>query len=188
MVIDSDAIARDILNTAEAAAELSDWWGPSVLDAGGAIDRAAVAKQVFADPVARTRLEAWVHPKVHAERARQREAAGPEIGAIVEDAPLLIEAGIDQLCDVVVFIESPAEDRIDRVHRTRGWTADQLQARESAQIGLDTKRSRANHILANDGTLDLLRERAAQLLTDICTSFSIHATGPKDPAAPDQSP
>ena len=44
-VIDSDAEAKRALQRPDVIAELVRWWGTSVLDAGGAVDRRAVRRE-----------------------------------------------------------------------------------------------------------------------------------------------
>ncbi|MGC8642413.1 MAG: dephospho-CoA kinase, partial [Isosphaeraceae bacterium] len=84
--------------------------------------------------------------------------------AIVLDAAILFEAGWDRLCDLVVFIDAPFPVRLGRVARQRGWTAEVLQARETAQWPVDVKRERASVRVRNDASLDALEQNADRLL------------------------
>lgn len=150
VVSDSDAQARECLTRPEVAAQLVSWWGPRVLDASGGVDRRAVAAIVFADPQARARLEALIHPLIRASRdeliGRARAAGAP---AVIVDAPLLFEAGLDGDCDAVVFVEAPRADRVERVRATRGWDEAELTRREAAQWPEDDKRRGSTHRIEN---------------------------------------
>lgn len=164
LVCHSDDLARAALADPAVRAELVRWWGPSVLAASGEIDRAAVARIVFADPAERRRLESLVHPWIEAARRRSFAAAPPGTRALVIDAPLLLEVGLDRECDAVLFVDSPRNDRLRRLGETRGWDAAELDRREAAQWPLDRKRAAAHHVLVNAGDLPALRSEVQQAL------------------------
>ncbi len=152
IVSDSDAHSRAVLAREEVRAELVRWWGPSVLDADGAVDRTRVASIVFSDPEARRRLEGLVHPLIaHAREADRTRAMAESAPALVIDAPLLLEAGLDRQCDAIVFVDAPEAARLARVRETRGWDAGELHRREAAQMPLAEKRRRSGFVLKNDG-------------------------------------
>ncbi|MGE3110032.1 MAG: dephospho-CoA kinase [Phycisphaerales bacterium] len=176
VVLDSDAQAKAMLDRDDVRRELVSWWGPDILSkpagsdpgAARAIDRAAVARIIFSDPAQRTRLERLIHPLLHQQRRARIESlelAAPAPPAIVIDAPLLIEAGVDRECDVLVFVDAPRAQRVRRVRETRGWDEAELARREAAQMPLDTKRARCQHHVRNDGSLESLRAQVAGMLT-----------------------
>lgn len=166
LVIDSDAQARDALRREEVKRELVSWWGEGILDDQGHVDRSRVAKIVFQDPSERERLEELIHPLVKRSRAELIEAAGDR-PAIVIDAPLLFEAGVDAECDEVWFVDAPREARVERVRETRGWDENELARRESAQMPLDEKRRRSTRVIANAGPEAGLRRAVEQALDDL---------------------
>lgn len=151
IVVDADRDAKAALDRPEVRDALVRWWGKGVLNAEGRIDRAAVAKIVFADPPQRTRLEELVHPLVKAKRADLVERAASEGRAgVVIDAPLLYEAGSDAECDVVFFVDAPRAVRLERV-ASRGWSEAELDRREKAQLPLEDKKRRADIVVSNAG-------------------------------------
>ena len=165
LVVDSDKDAKEALERPEVKAELVRWWGESILDAQGRVDRGAVARIVFGDPAERARLEGLVHPLVKAGRAELVERAARERRpGVVVDAPLLFEAGSDAECDVVVFVESPREQRVERVRASRGWDESELDRREKAQLSLEEKRRRADVVVVNDSTPEALKGRVEEAL------------------------
>lgn len=165
VVSDSDAGARAVLEMPGVAGELVAALGPGVLDAQGVPDRRAIADAVFGDAGKRRALEAIVHPRLHAQRARLVERARAD-GApgVVVDAPLLFEAGVDAECDAVLFVEAPRELRLKRVMEGRGWSGAELDRREAAQLPLDEKRRRSHAVVLNDGDHRALRGRVARAL------------------------
>jgi dephospho-CoA kinase len=165
VVTDSDAVARKALDFPEVAAKLQSWWGPAVVGADGRIDRSTVARIVFGDAAERRRLEALIHPIVHEARQETiRRARLDGARAVVVDAPLLFEAGVDKECDAVVFVEAPFEQRLARVQRSRHWDEAELKARETAQLTPKEKRLRSDYVINNSGDLADLLSQAAHVL------------------------
>lgn len=167
LVCDSDELVRRQYDEPTIRAQLQTWWGPGILDHRGAIDRASIAAIIFRDPTERARLEALIHPRVEAARARLFAAAPEGTPALVIDAPLLLEAGLGPSCDSIWFIDAPEGLRRARVMGSRGWTAEEFARRETAQWSLDRKRAAAHHVLRNDGDPASLREQVRQALAGI---------------------
>ena len=86
---------------------------------------------------------------------------------MIVDAPLLFEAGVDSECDAVIYIETPADIRLARVQKSRGWDEIELNKREKAQLGLEHKRNRSDYTVANLGLPDELNGRVARVLASI---------------------
>jgi dephospho-CoA kinase len=172
VVIDADVVGHKVLERPVVRRQVIERFGAgvvsSVADPGaapGPIDRGALGSIVFAAKSALHDLEAIVHPEMRQqfEAIIDREAARGLAPAVVLDAAILLEAGWDDLCDLVVFVAAPLPCRLQRVARERGWTADVLQARAAAQWPGDTKRSRANVVLHNDSSLELLDQNVDRL-------------------------
>jgi len=173
LVVDSDARAKAALDRPDVREQLVAWWGEGILQGEGAdgerrVDRAKVAQVIFADPEQRKRLEAVVHPIVRQDRAAAAsEGAAAGAKAVVVDAPLLFEAGLDAECDAVIFVDAPRATRLERVREHRGWSAEEMNRRESAQLPLQTKRAKADYTLVNDGPIPDLQARVAGVLEGI---------------------
>ncbi|MCB9840568.1 MAG: dephospho-CoA kinase [Phycisphaeraceae bacterium] len=151
VISDSDARAKEMLDRPDVRATLQKWWGDGVLDDAGRVDRRALAAIVFADPEQRTRLEELIHPLLREGReALKRQAAAEGTPIVVIDAPLLLEAGIDDECDEVWFVDAPRDVRLTRVRDSRNWDEGELARREAAQMPLDQKLARAHRIIPND--------------------------------------
>ncbi len=150
-ILDADAYA------AEALAASAD----RVEEALGTIDREELAEIVFRDEHARGTLESILHPLVRA--ALEADLAGIRTGATaVLDVPLLLERGLIERCDRVIFVDAPEAARRER-SGARGWTADDWARRESAQADLATKREAATHVVANDGSPEDLDRRIGEI-------------------------
>jgi dephospho-CoA kinase len=166
VVGDSDLHAREALAQPDVRKQLIEWWGDDILNTQGDPDRTKIAAIVFRDPAQRARLEALIHPLVHARRARQI-AESTDAPAFIIDAPLLLEAGVDKECDAVVFVETPRDVRLKRAKENRGWDEQEFTRREKAQLDLKAKRARADHIIPNTDDRATLARRCKDLLERI---------------------
>ncbi len=171
LVVDSDALGREALGDPAIRDTLVGWWGQGILDAQGRIDRAAVARIVFSSPQQRKRIESIVHPWIEARRRVMFEQAAHDherdTPALVIDAPLLFEAGVDKQCDVVLFVEAGRDTRLARLASSRGWDGEQVSKREESQLALDEKRTRSDIVITNNGDLRALTEQVRRALYEI---------------------
>jgi len=151
-VIDADALSREAFNRPEIQHAMISAWGERVVGDDGSVSRSRVAKLVFGDEGERRRLEQMIHPWIATQRAALRSEAmlDPAVVAVVEDAPLLFEVGIDKTCDATIFVDASQAVREARVKSSRGWSPEELAAREKSQLPLDKKRKRADYVIENN--------------------------------------
>ncbi len=155
-VIDADALAREVLAPgSEGLHEVVQEFGAGVLRPDGGLDRAALARIVFADPARRRRLEQITHPRI-AARTSELVAGAPADGVVVHDVPLLVEKAMAPAYDLVVVVDAPVEQRVRRLV-ARGLTEDDARARIAAQATRAEREAVADVWLANDGTTEDLR-------------------------------
>jgi len=156
VVIDADWIGHQVLTFPRIIQQLRRAFGDSIFD-GDQVDRKRVAALVFGDEPrhrdARRTLEQIVHSEIGRVAQSQIEAADKSTELIVLDAAVMLEAGWDRLCDFLVFVDTPVEDRLNRIRQQRDWTADELQRREASQLPLDEKRKAADFVVNNSGSL-----------------------------------
>ena len=173
-VVDADRLARDaVAEGSEALGEIAAAFGPEVLAPGGGLDRRRMAERVFADPSARARLEAIVHPRVRALFRREVAALAAAGHTLVfYDVPLLYEVGLQGEVELVVVVWAPRETQLARLAARDGLSPAEAQARLAAQLPIDEKAARADAVVANDGERAALASKAAQLLTDLRAGLS----------------
>ena len=171
VVADADENTKVVLHRKEVQQQLVEWWGAKVLDDNGNVDRAFVASIVFNEENELNRLESLIHPLVRKLQEETFNNAPKDAIGLVIDAPLLMESGLDTLCDVIIFVDSPFETRLKRVVEHRSWNEEQLRKRGASQIGLDTKRSSADHIIINDGDIAHIEQQTRSVLSLIRNSI-----------------
>jgi dephospho-CoA kinase len=165
VILDADRAGHEVLEQPEVKHILTARWTNAILAPDGRIDRAAIARIVFPAPTAsvsyvaradaeRRFLEQLTHPRIGAMLQQQiaKCETGAQVPAVVLDAPLLLEAGWNEFCTTIVFVDAPREVRLARA-AARGWSAAQFAAREAAQYSLDSKRRHAGYVIQNGDSL-----------------------------------
>ncbi len=156
VIIDADALAREVVEPGtDGLAEVVAEFGAGVLRPDGSIDRPALGHIVFDDPDARARLERIVHPRVRA-RTAEIVAAADQDAVIVNDVPLLVEAGLHRAYDLVIVVEAAANVRVARLVADRGMAESDVRARIAAQATDEERRAVADVVIVNDGRRDEL--------------------------------
>ncbi len=160
-VVDTDDLARQVVEPGQPAlAELRQLFGPEILDAGGRLLRAELARRVFADPPARARLEAILHPRIRALWRAQIQAWRSEdhpVAVIV--IPLLFETGAEGELDATLCVACSRATQWERL-QSRAWPAEQVEQRIRAQWPVEQKMARANFVIWTEAGLEV---HAAQL-------------------------
>jgi dephospho-CoA kinase len=154
--LDLDAVARDVTAAgSQALAEIAGAFGPGVVGTDGALDRPALAALVFADPAARSRLNAIVHPRVRAaEAAWARQFEGREGAVVVTDAALLVEAGAHLRFDRLVVVHCEERLQLARLQARDGLDERSARARLEAQMPLAEKRAFAHLEVDTSGSVE----------------------------------
>jgi dephospho-CoA kinase len=165
-LIDADAAGHRALSRTAVKEQVRRRFGDDVFDADGNVRRDRLAREVFGAEVARREakrdLENIVHPVIREDLRQQIDAARQSaVDVVLLDAAVLLEAEWNPLCGAIVFLDTPIEQRRARVQASRGWSADELARREESQLPLAEKRSAADFVVDNSGTLD---EAGEQLL------------------------
>ncbi len=169
-VFDADDIARAVVQPGMPALnDIVAAFGPDVLAADGTLDRAKLGRLVFADAEARSRLNAIVHPRVHAEQdrlLREVEARDPH-GIAVVDAALLIESGGYRRFDVVVVVWCRPEIQLARLMARNGLSREEASQRIAAQMPSEEKRRYADFEIDTSEGFEPTRQQVLALHTDL---------------------
>ena len=162
VIIDADVVAREVVRAGTPGfAAVVARFGPGVVGPDGELDRAALARIVFADGAALDELNAIVHPLV-GSRSAELAAAVPPGAVVVHDIPLLAENGLADRFDTVVVVEADREIRLARLAE-RGLTRAEAEARMAAQATDEKRRAIADEIVRNDDDLDSLARQIDRL-------------------------
>ena len=162
-LVDTDVIARELTmaNGAAMPAFVAEF-GPEIVGKDGAMDRSAVRQRVFADPSARERLEAILHPLIR-QISTERCLAATEPYVILA-VPLLVESGnYNERCDRIVVVDCPESVQIERVIERNGLSVDEVKAIMAAQATRQQRLFAANDVVVNDGLRTKIYEQVNAL-------------------------
>lgn len=158
--LSSDAVVHQLLESEQLKRRLAERWGPEVVPPEG-VDRARIGGIVFADPEELAWLEAQIHPLVGARTAEWLRSLPAETEFAVVEVPLLFEGGREEVFDTTVAVVAGEELRRERA-AARGHAL--VDEREARQLSQEEKAARAEHVVANDGSVqDLERDLSALL-------------------------
>jgi dephospho-CoA kinase len=154
--IDADVLAREaVAPGSQGLAAVVKRFGRGVLDESGALNRAALATIVFADPAARRDLEAIVHPIVRRQAGEWFRALDPARHPFaIADIPLLFETGGNRDYATVIVTACDPETQVTRVMERDGISETQARQRLAAQLPIDEKVRRADHVIRTDGSFE----------------------------------
>ncbi len=150
-IIDCDKIAHELMeNDKNMLKELEVEFGSEYFNVG-ALDRKKLGGLVFNDSEKLKTLNSITHRYI-LKRVNEL-LCGKE--KVVIDAPLLIEAELDKICDKCIYIYCPAEIRLKRIMERDGITEEYATSRLKSQHNDDFYRKNCTYTVINDGSADL---------------------------------
>ena len=165
LAADADVIAREILEPGQPAlVQVAARFGDDLIREDGTLDRAGLARRVFAGEGADERvaaLNAITHPAIE-RRAWEILNAAPAGSLAVYDIPLLVEGDSADRFDAVVIVDAPVEQRVARLEG-RGVPPEDARARIRAQASSDQRRAIAHVWIDNCGSADDLAQVCTQV-------------------------
>jgi dephospho-CoA kinase len=161
--LSSDAVVHEMLESDELREQLVERWGSEVAPEGK-IERAKIGEIVFADPEQLTWLESQIHPLVQQRTAAWLMSLPEDTNVAVVEVPLLFEAGSDKAFDTTVAVVTADEVRRERAE-ARGHAL--VDEREARQLTQPEKAARAEHVVANDGSVEDLERSLSTLLDEL---------------------
>lgn len=179
-ILNADRIGHDVLRQMAVKEAVQRWFGDSVFDPTGEINRKELAKIVFSPTEKGKDDLAFLNDLTHsriAEDCRKvlAELERQETKLVVLDAALLFESGWNELANAVIFVDVPESIRLERCEK-RGWSRTEFLARESAQWSIEEKRQLADYILSNAGTPADLEKKVQEFHNNI-SFFHLETTG-----------
>ncbi|NWD70555.1 dephospho-CoA kinase [Pseudomonas gingeri] len=160
--VDADHAARWVVEPGRPAlAKIAEHFGPSVLQADGQLDRAALRTLIFEDPEQRRWLEALLHPLIGAEIASHLARAQSPYAILV--SPLLVESGQYKNTQRVLVIDAPQALQIQRTQQRDQTSEQQVQAILKVQASREERLRHADDVLVNDRDLTWLHSEVERL-------------------------
>jgi dephospho-CoA kinase len=161
--LSSDAVVHQLLDSEPLRGRLVERWGPEVAP-GDVVDRAKIGQIVFADPDQLTWLEQQIHPLVGERIGAWLTGLPAETKVAVIEVPLLFESEMEAVFGTTVAIVTADEVRRERA-AARGHAL--VDEREARQLTQEEKATRAEHAIANDGSVEDLERSLSALLAKL---------------------
>ena len=169
-IIDADHLAREIVEPHQPAwQEIVSRFGDSVLLPDKRLDRVKLAELVFNDRQKLKILNSIIHPRVGSrilEMTRKIEAVKPE-AVIIYDIPLLIEAGMQDMVDLILLVYAPRILQLRRLQERDSLSLKQAEQRLAAQLPIDEKKKYSHWVIDNSGTLAETERQVDRFWTDL---------------------
>jgi len=157
-VIDADVLAHKLYSAGSGIyRKIKKAFGDGVIQADNRIDRAKLAKIVFANKGALTRLNNIVHPRLIREIKRRIKNSGKRI--IIVDAALIIEAGLREMADNLLVVTARKSQQILRGQKSSGFNREEVIRIMQSQISQKAKSRFADFIIDNSGSIGETRKQ-----------------------------
>lgn len=167
--IHADEIAHEALSKgSEPYKKVAALFPEAISTENERLDRKKIAAVIFKDSARRKKLEAVIHPYVH-----QRiwdEITDAEENIVLLDVPLLFESGFDKLCDKTIAVTAEDEEIAKRL-REKGFSKEEIGARQNAQLSPAEKNKRANILIHNSESLEKTRLEVKTIWKDLKASL-----------------
>lgn len=161
-VIDTDVIAREVVNPGQPALEaIRKAFGAGVIAADGTLDRSAMRAIVFGDDEARRRLEGILHPRIRDVTIGKAVTAGGVYQVIV--VPLLVESSLREFVDRILVVDCDENTQIARLLDRDAETEEQARSMLAAQSTRDERLAIADDVIENEGSIENTRKQVLAL-------------------------
>jgi dephospho-CoA kinase len=167
-VVDTDDLARRVVEPGQPAqVEIRAAFGSQMFAGDETLRREELARLVFADAAARRRLESILHPRIRELWRAQTVSWRAENHALaVVVIPLLFETGAEKDLDRTLCVACSEVTQRQRL-LPRGWTAEQIEQRNRAQLPIEEKLARADYVIWTEGGLEVHAEQLERILKTV---------------------
>lgn len=172
-VIDADLVAREIVVPgAPTYKRLVEEFGKGILDGSGSLDRTLLAKVIFGNEDKRRLLNGITHPAIFSEIAVRINSYADnlqegDVPAAIVDAALIVDIGASGVFDLLLVVTSDESRRFGRLVEFRGMADSDARERIESQVPDGKRLARADIVIENNGSLEELRSRVAEVWEEI---------------------
>lgn len=154
-VVDADIIARKVVMPgSQGLADIVARFGEAVLLADGSLDRQRLGALIFSQEEERHKLNAVLQKYIRQQiKNETQDFINQGHALIVLDIPLLYEAGYERECDAVMVVYTTSDVQLARLMARNHLSEQEAHDRITSQMSLEEKKSRADIVIDNNGTL-----------------------------------
>lgn len=164
-IVDADVLSRDVVAPGTPGlAAVRKRFGPDAVRRDGTMDRVRIAQIIFKDKRARLDLEAIIHPAVQKAIDDFFAQLPKRTPFAVADIPLLYETGREGQFQSVVVVACPRDLQLQRLMERNKLSKEDAERRLNAQLPIDQKVKKANHVIRTEGSFDETDQQVAELI------------------------
>lgn len=160
LLVDADQVAREVVMPGEPALEaVASAFGQAVIHTDGTLNRKALGGIVFNNRESLAQLESILHPAIRNRMQQQIRQYEEQSRLVVADIPLLYETGQEGLYDGIMVVYVPQRLQLKRLMERNGLPEEEALRRIGLQMDIEQKRSRADWVIDNSGSLEETRRQ-----------------------------
>ncbi len=158
LVIDADSVARGVCSKGtRCLEEIKAEFGDEIIDENGNLRRKELGEIVFADKMRLNKLNSITH-KYIVEEIKKRACQNKDRNIVI-DAPLLLETGLDSICDRTLCVLAHEDIRISRICKRDSISRESAKKRIASQKDDSYYRDRCDFaVMNNSGEEELAME------------------------------
>jgi len=154
-IVDADIIARQVVEpNSKGLKAIAQHFGDNILLPNGTLNRAELRAKIFTNNNDKEWLNALLHPLIRVKILTDLNNATSPYAVLV--APLLFENNLDKYCDHTLLIDVPTSVQIARTVKRDSTNIEQVKSIIASQMSRADKQQKANDILNNDRSLNLV--------------------------------
>jgi dephospho-CoA kinase len=161
---DADAVARQLVEVEEVKRELLEAFGLTIFSTSGDLNRKALRAIVFEDATKKGALEKILHPRIRRQWSAEADKHRKTPEFFIADIPLLYETAGETLCDRVVVVACSPEIQLGNLMQRMKLERPEAEKMIAAQMPLEQKIKRADHVVWNNGNKSVLADQAKFLV------------------------
>jgi dephospho-CoA kinase len=166
-VVDADLIAREVMDSKDVVDKIVEEFGEEILNKNGKLDRTKLREIAFSSKERVKLLNSIVHPSVISRFEDEKKKSMITGEMLVFDIPLLYEAKMENLCNMVIVVYVDRETQIKRVMERDGSSRENAENIIENQMPLSEKLARSDIRIKNDGTIGELKEKIRDIFSKI---------------------
>ena len=148
-IVDADVVARQVVEPGSAGLEqITQHFGPEVVEADGTLNRARLREIIFADPSQKEWLNNLLHPMIREQMLQQLETVQSDYALLV--IPLMVENNLQTLADKVVVVDVDPETQIQRTVERDQVDIEQAKAILASQATREQRLAIADYVIKNN--------------------------------------
>jgi dephospho-CoA kinase len=170
LILSGDQFGKEVVEkNKKVRNELVRTFGKPILNKNKSLNRRKLGRLAFASKESKDKLNKIIHPYLLKElkkRIRSLRAKGCQ-GLVVIDAALIVEWGLQNELDHLIFVESKREDKIRRLQKQKGYSRKEALDRIKSQLPETAKKRLADFVIINDKGMRELRKKTEKIFSQL---------------------